>query len=282
LLLFGLGQDGLVGGEKGPLMTRNEWLACTDPDQLLDDLAGNVSERKLRLFACACCRRIEPLLPEGSRQTVEVAEKYADGLVDESVLEAYRVQARAVTWAAIEAVQGAWAGQLAQASANWVVVWASCAAEEAAERHLAPVKPEWAPYETVPPVSPALRAARAAAWAWTVAREQGIWPRNARADEDEFAYPTEEARQCEMLRDLLGNRIYPVSIQRDWLLWHDGLVGRMAEQIALEQRFEDLPILADALSDAGCDDTVLLDHCRSGRLHTRGCWALDLLRGLEA
>jgi len=262
-------------------MTQDEWLACTDPDRLLDDLAGKVSERQLRLFACACCQRIGPLLPEGSRQTVEIAEKYAEGLVDETTLDAFRVQARAITWQAIEAVQGAWSNRPAQASANWVTVWASCAAEEAAERNLTPVKYEWAAYEAVSPVSPALRAARAAAWAWTVAREQGLWRGDHDREIDEPSFASEESRQCELLRDLLGHLFTPVSIHPSCLRWQDGLVGKMAQVIAEEQRFEDLPILADALADAGCDEPVLLEHCRVPRLHTRGCWVLDMLRGLK-
>jgi hypothetical protein len=43
----------------------------------------------------------------------------------------------------------------------------------------------------------------------------------------------------------------------------------------------DLPILADALEDAGCADPELLDHCRAGGKHVRGCWVLDLMLGRE-
>lgn len=72
-------------------MTEQEWLACTDPEAVLVFLGGkflheNACERKrkLRLFTCACCRRIWHLLTDDrSRNAVEVAERYADGLASE-------------------------------------------------------------------------------------------------------------------------------------------------------------------------------------------------------
>jgi hypothetical protein len=61
-------------------MTEQEWLACMHPRPMLDFLSGKASERKLRLFAVACCRRVWPQLtgPSG-REAVERSERFADG-----------------------------------------------------------------------------------------------------------------------------------------------------------------------------------------------------------
>src|SRR5262249_28372870 len=60
-------------------MTDTEWLACTDPKPMLEALRGRASDRKLRLFACACCRTVwEHLADPRGRRAVEVAERLAD------------------------------------------------------------------------------------------------------------------------------------------------------------------------------------------------------------
>src|SRR3954447_22014578 len=78
-----------LGDARGPTMTEQEWLECTDPVLMLEYLRGRAGDRKLRLFACACCRRVWHLLrDERSRALVELAESYAEGAVSLEELEA--------------------------------------------------------------------------------------------------------------------------------------------------------------------------------------------------
>jgi hypothetical protein len=62
-----------------------------------------------------------------------------------------------------------------------------------------------------------------------------------------------------------------------WLAWNDGCVVKIAQGIADERAFDRLPILADALEDAGCTDSDVLAHCRQPGEHLRNCWVVDLL-----
>jgi pSer/pThr/pTyr-binding forkhead associated (FHA) protein len=71
----------------------------------------------------------------------------------------------------------------------------------------------------------------------------------------------------------------PSRVQAGWLSWQGGLVEAMAGHIDESGDFGGLPVLADALEEAGCTDAHLLAHCRSGGGHSRGCWAVDLLLG---
>lgn len=62
-------------------------------------------------------------------------------------------------------------------------------------------------------------------------------------------------------------------------IWRTQVVRDLAQGIEQEKAYERMDILADALEDAGCSDSLLLDHCRSGGRHVRGCWALDWIQG---
>src|SRR5262249_17081188 len=64
---------------EGEAMTEAEWLACTEPKPMLEFLRGRASDRKFRLFGCACCRRLWDLLPSDlNRQAVQAIEESPD------------------------------------------------------------------------------------------------------------------------------------------------------------------------------------------------------------
>jgi hypothetical protein len=69
-----------------------------------------------------------------------------------------------------------------------------------------------------------------------------------------------------------------VSIDGTWLA---PMVTKLALAIYEERAFDRMPILADALEDAGCTNQDILEHCRGGGDHVRGCWVVDLLLAKE-
>ncbi|QEL15225.1 hypothetical protein [Limnoglobus roseus] len=77
---------------------------------------------------------------------------------------------------------------------------------------------------------------------------------------------------CGLARDVFGNPYRPVAFLDGWRT--STAVG-LATAIYAERAFDRLPILADALQDAGCEEVAVLDHCRGGGIHDRGCWVVD-------
>jgi hypothetical protein len=247
-------------------MTEQEWLACTDPQKLLAFLGGKASERKLRLFYCACCRRTWPLLKDKrSRQAVEVAEQFADGLADRGVRSTTRRAASYATSVAWRALQRA--------------------SEE--------VFPQMR--DMVPPFEAALTATYALdsnlngkAIAWRAAQAVGVATDGIPITPAEGEATRKERRsQADLLRDICGNPFRPLpSIDPTWLAWNNGTVVKLAQTIYDQRELPTgtldatrLAVLADALEDAGCTDANILDHLRGPGPHVRGCWALDLLLG---
>jgi hypothetical protein len=212
-------------------------------------LAGRGQARKWRLFACACCRRIWHLLPQPrARAAVETAEAYADGFADPDQLH--------LAWTTVRKVRSTW-----PLHTKW---------EEALTVVLIAANPSITERE-------AEHAARSAGNAvWHVEREREGWA--AVEPKQSPAMDAERAAQCVLLRDLC-DPFHSVVVDPCWVRWNDGAVCQLARAIYVERRFEDLPILADALEEAGCTDGHLLAHCRSGGEHIRGCWAVDALLG---
>ncbi len=81
-----------------------------------------------------------------------------------------------------------------------------------------------------------------------------------------------------LLRDLFGNLFHPPPpFDPAWLAWNRGTAAKVARGIYEERAFGRLPLLADAMEDAGCSDAALLGHLRGPGPHVRGCWAVDSL-----
>jgi hypothetical protein len=234
-------------------MTEAEWQGGADPAAMLGRLQGRASDRKLRLLACACVRR-SPLLTgmlqadyrRRLREAVESAERAAEGRgAAERLAEAYAAAAGCV---AGEAYFEQPAAQAAQDTAREGAADAAQAVFQALEQQARRHGAESSPF---------------------VANE---------ADDVAAALAEERRRQADAVRELFGNPFRPVPLTPGLRRWNDGCVVKMARVIYDERRYADLPILADALEEAGCEHRGLLEHCR-GDGHALGCWALDLLLG---
>jgi hypothetical protein len=224
-------------------MAELEWDQATDVMPMLAVLHGRASARKLRLFACACCRCLvwELLTDERSRHAVEVAERFADGLATHEELEAARVPAR-------EAVAGVLLGTKAR--------YAMFAAE-------AVTRTDW---------SPQLMAGHAANGA-----SAGAGPRLG--GRERLSREADLLR--DVVGSPLP--LQPAVVDPAVLSWNGGVVRRLARAAyddRLPSGLLDnarLAVLGDALEEAGCTDAELLGHLRGPGPHVRGCHVLDAL-----
>ena len=126
-------------------------------------------------------------------------------------------------------------------------------------------------------------------WAayWTAhwaAESAAIWASEWSAEseaedaDDETAYWTAQNIQAHILRDIVGNPFKPITFQTQW---KTHTILPLAQSMYDDRDFTAMPILGDALEEAGCDNEEILRHCRSEGLHYRGCWVLDLVLGKE-
>jgi hypothetical protein len=82
---------------------------------------------------------------------------------------------------------------------------------------------------------------------------------------------------ADLLRDIIGNPFRAVTFSPDW---RTSTAVQLARQMYDSRDFAPMPILADALQDAGCEQADVLAHCRDpGAVHVRGCWVVDLVLG---
>jgi len=93
-----------------------------------------------------------------------------------------------------------------------------------------------------------------------------------------YAMPESRPHLCQLLRDIVGNPFLPVTVNPAWLT---STVVSLAQAIYTDRAFDRLPILADALEDASCDQDDILAHCRGPGRHVLGCFVVDALLGKE-
>jgi hypothetical protein len=219
---------------------------------MLEFLRSKASDRKLRLFAVACCRRFLPLLRDPRvGEALEVAERFADGLVgDEERSDARKAAQQAAQ------VRGVTAR---------------------------PDAPKWERRVASLAYYAAARQAMEAAWNGPLlAVEVRVWRAGGyNACNWQAIKADEGVIHTDLLRDLFGNPFRRASIDPTVLAWNGGTIPKLAAAIYQERRFGDLPILADALEEAGCSEPAILSHCRGPSPHVRGCWVIDLLLGKE-
>jgi hypothetical protein len=270
---------------KVPPLTAADWQACDDPLRMVEELiACGAGDRKLRLFICAYCRRcFWNQTPAAARAAVATAEEYADGRADEARL---RAAGGGIAFDVEDPPRVGDPGVRAPAPDRFAFEIDAVSTAGGHEEVFDATDPESAArgalliddgYE--PPVLPNTMAARAAAL-WATHERPAVAARELFA-EDSLTRPGRIARQraAYLLREIFGNPLRPASVEPAWLAWNDRTVVKVARAIYDGGHFADLPVLADALEDAGCGDADLLRHCREHGVHARGCWALDLLLG---
>ncbi|MDY3560909.1 hypothetical protein R5W23_002158 [Gemmata sp. JC673] len=240
-------------------MTEAEWQVWDSPYMMLDHLARLPPEdvedddptvwppaRQARLFAVACCRHVERLLIDArSRAALDAVERYVDGRLTKKRLEQAARDAGQVTWELDGPPDG-----------RYQATSAACSAAADISDHF----------------TDAEEVARETASAAGAAARFSDESENAhqRAEEAEDAY------QADLIRDIFGNPFRPMVLNPAWRT-SDALA--LARGIYDEGAFDRLPILADALQDAGCDSDDILNHCRGPGPHVRGCWVVDLVLG---
>jgi hypothetical protein len=250
-------------------VTDSDWLAGDDPRALYAHLRRVANprlartRRRLRLYACACCRHVWDLLGPEARAAVEVSERYADGLAGGPELSAARRKVQVI-------FPGSWLGEVSERLRQKEEAPATRQERASLRRALAEARFA-AVWTTSPGITPV---------AWQVAMRARQAARDAALDPKE-AFARAGRAQAGLLRDLFGDLSRSAAADVAVPAGKGNLVREMARAIYDERRFDELPVLADALEDAGCSDEDLLGHCRSGAEHVRGCWALDLVRGRD-
>ena len=243
-------------------MKADDWLmdsANPDPKVLWDYWWYNerLSLRKRYLFLAAVGGRVSPLMSEPAcLRVVRACEEYADGVIDLGTLSALCRRAE-------EALEGSAERRAAAAAAHAFTHWLpddgklneSVEFAECAFGYAAAVRAGDLPADT-------------SVEAWRALERYESFRAGCAAADREFA------GYC---RDVFGPN--PFALPALVAGWRTGDVVGLARAIYADRSFGRLPLLADALMDAGCGDEQVLEHCRSEGPHVRGCWVVDLVLG---
>ena len=237
-------------------MTEAEWMACNDPTPMLKHLGGKTTGRKRLLFGVACCRAIRDLLTDNrSRMALEAVEGWIEGATETDQLEAAWLAAHDAVIQTPANGKGAPRAALGIGLAAW---------------HFRDNQDRLR--ELVEPDGCFDNQGETADTVWSIsfdAAEASSADRNGTL-----------SLHARFLRCIIGNPLRPPpQFDLAWLTWNDGAVRKMAQAIYDARAFDRLPLLADALEDAGCADAAILSHCRGPGEHVRGCWVVDLVLG---
>lgn len=238
------------------------WAHTNQLRTLLGILGPAPDARKLRLLACVFARQMADEAGDHlCHRACDLAEQFADQRTPRRELKAVR---RLLEAASSEAARSLTTGDLDEVSGSWdqrlrierlpVVRFAHCAGVV--------LSPEEVDRPGVARVASLARGEPRVGW----------WPQLP----DYPARFQAEIRQCDLTRQLFGNPFTPVPVLAEW---RTSTAVALARGIYSDRAFDLMPILGDALQDAGCDHPEILARCYGPGPHFRGCWVLDGLLG---
>jgi hypothetical protein len=261
---------------------------------MLDCLHKKIPPQKIRLWACACCRRVWDFLNDPrSRQGVDMAEQAADGCADEAALlmaSAAAVETECDAFRAREALARrtalAWRGlgkvERSRRAQEQAILLARAEAS-AAVCHLLRLRDGVRGLCRI--ADTVARRARQAIVraaherrAEELALQEKWFAVRALAWRDEPEVNSREnGVQVALLRDVAGTP--PLALVAFDPTRRSADVVGLATAVVECRHFAALPVLADALEQAGCREAAILAHLRSDGPHTTGCWAVDAVLG---
>jgi predicted DNA-binding WGR domain protein len=274
------------------------WSGTADPEPMLGKVLPTASDRKRRLYAVACCRRVEEWLLgiydgvglderlDDYRNAIATAERFADGQATLRELQS-ACEGADDSCFINDPPEDQTADEMRKATVGDDDQWLA----RLVGGNIEEVRQEMEAYPSVA--------------AWLEAEDGGEYYLSAGVDPfrdvagdnaplvgetigrqvlllvrkfDDEREAEERAGQAALIRDIFGDQFPPPKFEKTW---RTPDVTSLAESIYEDKAFDRMPILGDALEEAGCGDPIILGHCRGAGSHVRGCWVLDQVLGKE-